>query len=213
MKSTKSPQLTNSVLVIADVSALVKREPALVLSLDMALQWPVLRRDPPAPTLLLLKFGWSAAPDPAPRSCVCKIPGMSFELAEWIAANLTRVVGVATDAPTLESEQTREFNTRSVAGILAKSGVYMMENVYIRKQLPERGCMAVAMPLKLQHSNYVPSRLTAFCPSPEGDVKEVKGAFYKQVVMSIRNEDATPSSVVPTLAPSLNDAVELEDII
>ncbi|KAJ2939239.1 hypothetical protein O0L34_g8552 [Tuta absoluta] len=196
-------------LAIVDVSSLIRTQPALVLSLDVALQWPVLRRDPIVPTLLLFKFGWHTEPDPAPRSCVCKIPGMSFELAEWIAANLTRVVGVATDAPTLESEETRQFNTRTVASILGKSGVYMIENVKIRKQLPERGCMAVAMPLKMLHSNYVPSRLTAFCPSG-GQAGGVKGAFYTQVVISLRKEYLSVSGDYPTHAPL---DVGLEDII
>ncbi|XP_049869196.1 uncharacterized protein LOC126368970 isoform X2 [Pectinophora gossypiella] len=124
-------------LAVIDVSTLVKLNSNLVLSLEVALQWPVLRADPKEPTLLLFKFGWKAHGGKTARTCVCKIPGISFELAEWIAGNLTHVVGVATDTPTLESEQTREFNTKTIANILGKSGVYMIENVNIRRSLPD----------------------------------------------------------------------------
>lgn len=64
------------------------------------------------------------------------ITGLSYELASWIAANLSHVVGVATDAPTLESDQTREMTSYTVSNILAKSGIYMIENVNLRKRLP-----------------------------------------------------------------------------
>lgn len=63
-------------------------------------------------------------------------PGLSYELAEWISANLSHVVGVATDTPTFESEQTREFASRTVSNVLGRSGVYMIENVHIRRKMP-----------------------------------------------------------------------------
>ncbi|KAL0840906.1 hypothetical protein ABMA28_014705 [Loxostege sticticalis] len=155
-------------LSIIDVSALTKLHPSLVLSLDVALQWMSVKTDPKEPTLLLFKFGWKAEPG-TKRTCVCETPGLSYELAEWIAANLSHVVGVATDTPTLESEQTREFTTRTINNLLGKSGVYMIENVNLKRKVPETGCMAIAMPLMLLHSNYVPTRLTAFCPSTKTD--------------------------------------------
>lgn len=62
--------------------------------------------------------------------------GLSYELAEWIAANLSHVVGVATDAPTFESEQTREFASRTVSNVLGRSGIYMIENVNFRRKVP-----------------------------------------------------------------------------
>lgn len=65
-----------------------------------------------------------------------ELPGLSYELAEWIAANLSHVVGVATDTPTFESEQTREFASRTVSNVLGRSGIYMIENVYFRGKMP-----------------------------------------------------------------------------
>lgn len=64
------------------------------------------------------------------------LPGLSYELAEWIAANLSHVVGVATDTPTFESEQTREFASRTVSNVLGRSGIYMIENVHFRRKMP-----------------------------------------------------------------------------
>ncbi|XP_030022240.2 uncharacterized protein LOC115441559 [Manduca sexta] len=150
-------------LIIIDVSTLARIDPAMILTLDVALQWLPLKHDPLEPTLLLFKFGWKEENYPQVRSCICKAPGISYDLAAWIANNLSHVVGVATDAPTLESEETREFTSRTVSNLLGKNGVYMIENVNFRRRLPEYGCMAIAMPLKLLNAYYVPTRLTAFC--------------------------------------------------
>ncbi|VVC92816.1 unnamed protein product, partial [Leptidea sinapis] len=87
----------------------------------------ILKNDPSEPTLVVFKFGWEPPAD-LTRQCVCNISGLSYELAEYIAQNLTRVVGVATDAPTLESNETRENKDRTVSTILGKNGIYMMEN-------------------------------------------------------------------------------------
>ncbi|XP_045448975.1 uncharacterized protein LOC123657476 [Melitaea cinxia] len=164
-------------LEIVDVSYLSKQDLNFVLTLDVALQWTTLKYDPREPTLVLFKFGWTDTNQN--RKCVCKIPGLSYELAEWIAANLSHVVGVATDAPTLESDQTRELTARTVSNVLGKSGVYMIENVNIRRRLPERGCMTIAMPLKLLEASYVPTRLTALCPPRHSD-RRVSVALKKQ---------------------------------
>ncbi|CAK1546938.1 unnamed protein product [Leptosia nina] len=155
-------------LAIIDVSHMTKQiSSSLILSLDVALQWMVLKHDPREPTLLLFNFGWKSKS--TKRQCICKIPGLSYELAEYIARNLTRVVGVATDAPSLESEETREMALRTVSNVLGKNGVYIIENVNIKRKLPERGCMALAMPLKMREVSYVPARLTVFCPKQKTD--------------------------------------------
>ncbi|CAH2106759.1 unnamed protein product [Euphydryas editha] len=173
-------------LEIVDVSYLSKEDLNFVLSLDVALQWSTLKYDPREPTLILFKFGWTDTNQN--RKCVCKIPGLSYELAEWIAANLSHVVGVATDAPSLESDETRELTTRTISNVLGKSGVYMIENVNIRRRLPERGCMAMAMPLKLIEASYVPTRLTAFCPPRHSDLR-VSIALKKQSRASTASRD------------------------
>ncbi|XP_038212120.1 uncharacterized protein LOC119832532 [Zerene cesonia] len=151
-------------LEVIDISYLVKVDPGLVLSLDVALQWPALKHDPRQATLILFKFGWLLT-DNFVKGCICRIPGLSYELAEYIASNLTHVVGVATDAPTLESEETREMTKRTVANALGKTGIYIIENVNLKRKLPERGCMALASPLKLLQASYVPTRFVVFCPS------------------------------------------------
>ncbi|CAG9786395.1 unnamed protein product [Diatraea saccharalis] len=169
-------------LTVIDVRSLTKISPSLTLTLDVALQWLALKHDPKEPTLLLFKFGWKDY-NSRKRTCVCKIPGLSYDLAEWIAANLSHVIGVATDAPTLESDQTREFTTRTITNVLGKSGIYMIENVNVKTKIPDSGCMAIAMPLMLLHSNYVPTRLTAFCPTHQTD-KRVTIALKKADVIS-----------------------------
>ncbi|CAH0719634.1 unnamed protein product, partial [Brenthis ino] len=161
------PEYLVTRLTLIDVSYLTKMESNFVLTLDVALQWPVIKHDSKEPTLILFNFGWKQTN--LKRKCVCKIPGLSYDLASWIAANLSHVVGVATDAPTLESDQTREMTSYTVSNILAKSGIYMIENVNFRKRLPERGCMTIAMPLMMLDASYVPTHLTAFCPSRQSD--------------------------------------------
>ncbi|KAM3955561.1 LOW QUALITY PROTEIN: uncharacterized protein ACR2FA_010520 [Aphomia sociella] len=179
--ATKPPEFLLTRLIIIDVSHMSQLNPNLVLTLDVALQIP-LKHDPHEPTLLF--FGWKYTPKSI-KSCTCNIPGLSYELAEWIATNLTHVVGVATNTPTLESQQTQELNNRTIAYILGKRGVYMIENVM--KSKIDRGCMSIAMPLKM-HIHYVPTRLTAFCPSKTdqvmmalrkiGDLKKTPSTVY-----------------------------------
>ncbi|XP_035432955.1 uncharacterized protein LOC118264530 [Spodoptera frugiperda] len=174
-------------LSIVDVSTLTTLNPSVVLTLDVALQWAALKHDPKEPTLLLFKFGWTEEDNSRINvgACVCKVPGLSYELAEWIAANLSHVVGVATDTPTFESEQTREFASRTVSNVLGRSGIYMIENVHFRRKMPEQGCMALAMPLKLLNAPYVPTRLTAFCPSTKSDLHVVM-ALKKEIPIQTR---------------------------
>ncbi|CAH3998606.1 unnamed protein product [Pieris brassicae] len=154
-------------LAVIDLTSITKTIPTLVLSLEAALQWIVLRHDPREPTLLLFNFGWKSKSKR--RQCICQIPGLSYDLAEYIATNLSRVVGVATDAPSLESEETREMTSRTVSNVLGRNGVYIIENVNIKRKIPERGCMSLAMPLKMLEAAYVPTRLTVFCPSQKTD--------------------------------------------
>ncbi|KAJ8730359.1 hypothetical protein PYW07_017397 [Mythimna separata] len=164
-------------LLVVDVSALTEHNPAMVLTLDVALQWPALKHDPIEPTLLFFKFGWKEADSWKinMKTCNCKVPGLSFELAEWIAANLSHVIGVATDTPTFESAQTRESSSTTVSKLLGMSGIYMIENVLYRKNMPEQGCLAITMPLKLLNAGYAPTRLTAFCPNSRSDRSVVLG--------------------------------------
>ncbi|XP_075973371.1 uncharacterized protein LOC142974760 [Anticarsia gemmatalis] len=175
-------------LTVIDVTGVTVNNPTLVLTLDVALQWMALKHDPKEPTLLLFRFGWPEHQNKQINvgTCVCKVPGLSYELAEWIAANLSHVVGVATDAPTFESEQTREFASRTVSNVLGRSGIYMIENVNYRRKVPEQGCLALAMPLKLLNSVYVPTRLTAFCPAL-GTNRQTD----KHVVMALRKDTQT----------------------
>ncbi|XP_013198894.2 uncharacterized protein LOC106141800 [Amyelois transitella] len=175
------PEYLLTRLKIIDVSKQAKRNPDFVLSLSIAMQWPAIKRDSQEPTLLLFKFGWVEPPN-IKRGCVCNMPGISFELAKWIAGNLSHVVGVATDTPTVESHETREFTTRTNANVLGRAGVYMIENVRVHKKVPEQGCMALALPLKMLQSVHVPTRLVAFCPTRQTDQK---------VVMGLRKTDMT----------------------
>ncbi|XP_026332965.1 uncharacterized protein LOC113239989 [Hyposmocoma kahamanoa] len=170
-------------LIVIDLRLLVKNKPNLVLTKDMALQWRMMRYDTKEPTMFLFNFGRIPDTNNKNKKCACHFPGISYELAEWIAANLTHVVAIATDAPSIESEQTRELTDRTISNLLGKSGIYMIENVNVRKNLPEQGCVAMAMPLKLENVNYVPTRLTAFCPeSKQSDT---------QVVLVLKNKSET----------------------
>ncbi|RVE45943.1 hypothetical protein evm_009416 [Chilo suppressalis] len=186
-------------LSVIDVTTLAKVSPSMVLSLEVALQWLALKYDPKEPTLLLFKFGWKEDNDHK-RTCICEMPGLSYELAEWIAANLSHVVGVATDTPSLESEQTREFTSRTIANVLGRSGIYMIENVSVKAKIPDSECLTLAMPLMLLHNNYVPTRLTAFCPTHRTD---------RRVMIALKKIDSMPKK---RIASRVHD-VNLEEIM
>ncbi|XP_053607297.1 uncharacterized protein LOC128673466 [Plodia interpunctella] len=181
------PEFLLTRLKVIDVSKIAKQDHNFVLTLNIAMQWMAVKRDPAEPTLLLFKFGWFAPPGNK-RGCACSIPGISFELAQWIAGNLSHVVGVATDCPTVESHETREFSTRTIANVLGRSGVYMIESVRVHKKVPEQGCMTLALPLKMLHSVYVPTRLVAFCPTKLTDQRVVIGLRKSDITEFINRE-------------------------
>ncbi|XP_047995584.1 uncharacterized protein LOC125233572 [Leguminivora glycinivorella] len=121
-------------LIVIDVSSLAKSDPNLVLSLDDARRFLSVENGPFRPTILLFKFGWHDHPSYGlDFKCFCQIPGISFDLAAWIAVQLSHVVGVATDAPSLESEETRNATAKTVSALFGKSGVFMIENVDARR--------------------------------------------------------------------------------
>ncbi|XP_063381236.1 uncharacterized protein LOC134667746 [Cydia fagiglandana] len=152
-------------LRVLDLSYITKSDPNVVLTLDEARRFLTVEQGPFRPTILLFKFGWPDNPSYGLNyKCYCQMPGISFELAAWIAVNLSHVVGVATDAPSLESEETRNTTGKTVSALFGKSGVYMIENVDARRNLPGEGCMALVTPTKLIDGNFVPARFTAFCP-------------------------------------------------
>ncbi|XP_063361817.1 uncharacterized protein LOC134650814 [Cydia amplana] len=161
-------------LIVIDISSLTKSDPNFVLTLDDARRWLTVEQGPFRPTLLLFKFGWADHPSYGLNyKCYCQMPGISFGLAAWIAVNLSHVVGVATDTPSLESEETRNATAKTVSALFGKSGVYMIENVDARRNLPEKGCMALVSPMKVLDGNFVPCRFTAFCPRRRQDKVEI----------------------------------------
>lgn len=69
-------------VAVIDLSTHAASAPNLVLSLEVAQQWPVMKRDPKEPTLLLFKFGWKDnRPAYRAKSCICNIPGKDVAAA------------------------------------------------------------------------------------------------------------------------------------
>ncbi|KOB74794.1 putative cyclase [Operophtera brumata] len=111
------PEYLSTQLAIIDVSSHTELNEEFILTLDVALQFMVLKHDPRDPTLVLFKFGWKEE-DSMRRTISC-----TYE-----------------------------------------------------------GCMSIAAPLKLVHANYVPTRLTAFCPSTKTEQGHVSLTLKKNTI-------------------------------
>ncbi|GBP05514.1 Kynurenine formamidase [Eumeta japonica] len=89
------------------------------------------------------------------------LPGLSVEVAEWIATTYKNVVGVGVDVPSVDPASSVDYGARK---ILLDAGLYILENVKMDDYIPEASCTALVMPAKHRRRETGGVRLTAICP-------------------------------------------------
>ncbi|XP_059053479.1 kynurenine formamidase-like [Achroia grisella] len=155
-------------LIIVDISAVVNDDPNFVLyktHLDHLLYYE------DKPSLLIFKFGWSKYFNDTKKYLgqtendnTLNFPSLSDEVAEWITSAYKNVVGIGVDVASVDPGRSTDF---AVHKILARSGLYSVENVNLLRRVPETGCTAFALPMKIALGTGAPLRLVAICPTQE----------------------------------------------
>ncbi|CAH2040489.1 unnamed protein product, partial [Iphiclides podalirius] len=157
-------------LIIADISSKVNDDPNFVLykhHLDY-----LLNDNMGKPCLIVFKFGWGKFAKDKKKYLGIKsdgqlnFPGLSAEVAEWITSSYKNVVGIGVDVASVDPGANNDF---PVHKILTKAGLYMIENVHFEREIPDHGCTALALPMKIALGTGAPLRFVAVCPkqSPE----------------------------------------------
>ena len=87
-------------------------------------------------------------------------PGLSGELAQFLVTE-RKVAAVGLDTPSLDYGQSKDF---IVHRILLGANIPGFENVANLEQLPPRGAMVVALPIKIRGGSGAPLRIVALVP-------------------------------------------------
>ncbi len=119
-------------------------------------------------TIVLVRTGWGRFwPDPqrylgtdAPGDTAnLHFPGLSLEAARLLADRRVALVGI--DTASLDPGPSRDFPAHR---ILAAAGIGGLENVAGLGQLPERGAILIALPMKIAGGTGGPARIVALLP-------------------------------------------------
>ncbi|KAG6441391.1 kynurenine formamidase-like isoform X2 [Manduca sexta] len=158
-------------LIIVDVSSIANDDANFVLykhHLDYLLNY-----NSGQPCILIFKFGWSKYFHDRNKYLGIGIdqkslnfPGLSVEVAQWITTSYKNVVGIGVDVASVDPGSVKEL---AVHKILSRAGLYNMENVKLDRAIPDHGCTALVMPMKIAAGTGAPLRLVAICPKPKPD--------------------------------------------
>ncbi|OWR51138.1 Kynurenine formamidase [Danaus plexippus plexippus] len=150
-------------LIIADVSSKVNDDSDFVLykhHLDF-----MLNDNFGKPCVVIFKFGWSKFINDKKKylgeNKTTNFPGLSAEVAEWITSSYKNIIGVGVDTASVDPGSSTDFDAHK---ILTKSGLYMLENVKLDENVPDYGCTALILPMKIAKGTGAPLRLVAICP-------------------------------------------------
>ncbi|VVC97756.1 unnamed protein product [Leptidea sinapis] len=152
-------------LIIADVSSQVNDDPNFVLykhHLDH-----MINDNFGKPCVIVFKFGWSKFIHNRQQylglgaNNTLNFPGVSAEVMEWITSSYKNIVGVGVDVSSVDPGSSTSFSAHKIG---AAAGLYNIENVNLNRPVPEYGCTAIVMPMKLTEGTGAPARFVALCP-------------------------------------------------
>ncbi|XP_045449342.1 isatin hydrolase-like [Melitaea cinxia] len=152
-------------LIIVDVSSKVNDDPDFELyKHDMDY---MLNDNMGKPCFIVFKYGWSKFANDknkylgTRKNNTFNFPGMSGEVAQWITSSYKNVVGVGVDTASVDKGSTTDFPVHKA---FAQADLFMVENVKLDLPVPEYGCTALILPMKIAKGTGAPLRLVAICP-------------------------------------------------
>lgn len=157
--------------VVLDVRAQADANPDYEVTVDDVLAWETQHGRIQDGALVLIFSGWGARwPDRArylgsrspddPHSL--HFPGLSREVAEFLVTQRA-VRGVGIDTASIDPGRSTDF---PVHRVLSNANVYALENVAALDQLPARGAMVYALPMKIKGGSGGPVRIIGLLPAP-----------------------------------------------
>lgn len=157
--------------VVIDVTDHVEANPDYRITADDVQSWESEHGPVPDGAIVLFRTGFGEYwPDPerylgtaekGPEAVSdLHFPGLDPQAAQWLLENRNvRAVGI--DTPSIDYGQSTRFETHQR---LFERNVPAFENVANLDELPERGAVVVALPMKIQDGSGAPLRIVAFVP-------------------------------------------------
>ena len=161
-------QLTGPAIVI-DIRPQARANPDYELQVTDVQAWETEHGLIPKGTLVLLYTGWGEFwPDkssylgsPTPEDpTTLHFPSYSAESIQFLV-NKRRIRGIGIDTASIDPGHSKDF---PVHRILGEANLYGLENVADLDQLPPRGAVVTALPLKIRGGSGGPVRIMATIP-------------------------------------------------
>ncbi len=154
--------------VVLDIAAICEKDPDCLLAVSDIENWEKEHGDIPAGAIALVRTGWGKywpdkkkylGDDTPGATGNLHFPGIAPAAARALVDR--RVNGVGIDTASLDHGPSKDFFTHQV---LARAGIYGLENVAHMERLPATGAKVIAMPMKIKGGSGAPARVIAFLP-------------------------------------------------
>ena len=89
-------------------------------------------------------------------------PGLHQDAAEWLVEN-RNIKAIGLDTPSIDYGQSTHFESHQ---ILFERNIPAFENVANLNELPAKGAVVFALPMKIRGGSGGPLRIVAFIPKP-----------------------------------------------
>ena len=161
-------QLTAEAIVL-DLRSQASSNPDYTLRVEDITRWEREHGSIPQHTMVLLLTGWGQYWPDASRylgsstpqdSTTLHFPGFSPESVSFLL-HQRDIVGIGIDTASIDSGQSQTF---PVHQILAEANRFAIENVAHLEQLPPRGAVITALPMKIKGGTGGPVRVMAVVP-------------------------------------------------
>lgn len=151
---------------VIDVAAKCDRNPDYTLTVDDIRDWEKRNGTIPPESIVLLRTGWGKywpdkkkylGSDKPGDASNLHFPGFSKEAAEFMVQQ-RKIKGAGLDTASLDPGNSKDFIAHQ---IFNGANVYGLENVANLEQLPEKGAILIALPMKIENGTGGPVRIVA----------------------------------------------------
>ena len=156
--------------IVIDIQKQCASNPDYTLTTKDIQTWEVQFGQIEPNTLILLRTGWGkywpdssrylGSSNPGDPTTL-HFPGFSSEATQFLVQK-RHIRGVGIDTASIDPGQSRDF---PVHRILSEANRYALENVASLDEVPSRGAIVYALPMKIKHGTGGPVRILAIIPS------------------------------------------------
>ncbi len=154
---------------VIDVSAFCEKNPDYQMQVADINQWERKNGKIPTDAIVLMRSGWGKywpdkkkyiGNDKPNDATNLHFPGISKEAAEFLVKE-RKIKGLGLDTASMDPGTSRDFMAHRIFG---GANVFGLENVANLEQVPEKGAILIALPMKIEEGTGGPARIVALLP-------------------------------------------------